>query len=214
MMTPLKKELDHTILRVERLDKNSRKHLEQQTARHIAGGQHQGIIVNKYLAQNENVFRGQFDLRLSFKVYLVNAITQIHQQESRELRFWFDNSIVSNGKEQDRLQCAQSFFRALVNPSDFPKNYVGFIMKLMKIMQKNIFRPLIQIELEVKQIDEPFERPSSSGRSCKRFCCWCYKFDRFRPIRMTFDNSFELLTIRFKLSFQLISKSSSFLDSC
>ncbi|UXI18615.1 COP9 signalosome complex subunit 5-like [Sarcoptes scabiei] len=165
MMTPLKKELDHTILRVERLDKNSRKHLEQQTARHIAGGQHQGIIVNKYLAQNENVFRGQFDLRLSFKVYLVNAITQIHQQESRELRFWFDNSIVSNGKEQDRLQCAQSFFRALVNPLDFPKNYVGFIMKLMKIMQKNIFRPLIQIELEVKQIDEPFERPSSSGRS-------------------------------------------------
>lgn len=170
MMTPLKKDLDHTILRVERVQQDQLESKETngvlgstQNNRHVAGGQHQGIIVNKQLAQDASIDRGQFDLRLTFKVFLVNAITQIHQQESRELRFWFDENAQD---EQDRLQCAQSFFRALVNPHDFPKTYVNFIMKLMKTMQQADYRPLLQIELEVKQIDEPFERPSS-GRSCK-----------------------------------------------
>ena len=78
------------------------------------------------------------------------------------------NSSSLNGggnNDQNLLQCAQSFFRALVNPQDFPKNYVGFIMKLMKTMQQPLYRPLLQIELEVKQIDEPFVRPSSSSTS-------------------------------------------------
>lgn len=171
MMTPLKKDLDHTILRVERVKQDQLESKEtnggvfgsSQNNRHVAGGQHQGIIVNKQLAQDAAIARGQFDLRLTFKVFLVNAITQIHQQELRELRFWFDENAQD---EQDRLQCAQSFFRALVTPHDFPKTYVNFIMKLMKTMQQAAYRSLLQIELEVKQIDEPFERPSS-GRSCK-----------------------------------------------
>ncbi|OTF70322.1 hypothetical protein BLA29_009552, partial [Euroglyphus maynei] len=172
MMTPLKKELDHTILRVERIDRGKLDQ-QQQNARHVAGGQHEGIIINKQIAQQtqQQDDHSKFDLRLAFKVFLVNAITNVHQQESRELRFWFDHhdhSSPSNGniigsKDQDLLQCAQSFFRALVNPQDFPKNYVGFIMKLMKTMQQPLYRPLIQIELEVKQIDEPFERPLSSS---------------------------------------------------
>nr|XP_027200763.1 uncharacterized protein LOC113794821 [Dermatophagoides pteronyssinus] len=185
MMTPLKKELDHTILRVERIDR--RQLQDQQNVHHIAGGQHQGIIINKQIAQSQSQqFTKKFDLRLAFKVFLVNAITNVHQQESRELRFWFDhdhenqddddhhhlnngNGINVNGngnsKDQNYLQCAQSFFRQLVDPKDFPKNYVGFIMKLMKTMQQSMYRPLIRIELEVKQIDEPFERPLSSSTS-------------------------------------------------
>ena len=192
MMTPLKKELDHTILRVERIDR--RQLQDQQNVHHIAGGQHQGIIINKQIAQSQSQqFTKKFDLRLAFKVFLVNAITNVHQQESRELRFWFDhdhenqdddddhhylnngNGINVNGngnnKDQNYLQCAQSFFRQLVDPKDFPKNYVGFIMKLMKTMQQPMYRPLIRIELEVKQIDEPFERPLSSSTSTSQRSC-------------------------------------------
>nr|XP_046917582.1 uncharacterized protein LOC124497938 [Dermatophagoides farinae]XP_046917583.1 uncharacterized protein LOC124497938 [Dermatophagoides farinae] len=183
MMTPLKKELDHTILRVERIVDGKQLDQQQQNIRHVAGGQHQGIIINKQIAQqqdHQHHNRTKFDLRLAFKVFLVNAITNVHQQESRELRFWFHhhddddddhhhhNSSSLNGggnNDQNLLQCAQSFFRALVNPQDFPKNYVGFIMKLMKTMQQPLYRPLLQIELEVKQIDEPFVRPSSSSTS-------------------------------------------------
>lgn len=181
MMTPLKKEMDSTILRVERLPPTEATEGGGGDGdRHVAGGQHQGIIINKQLASLDSA-RGPCDLRLSFKVFLVNAITQIHQQELRELRFWFDNSVASakalspskltNGNSSDtymaRMQCAQAFFRALVNATDFPKSYVAFITKLMKIMQNRVYRPLVQIELEVRLLDEPFNRPSSSNNSRK-----------------------------------------------
>lgn len=177
MMTPLKKEIDSTILRVERLPPT-------ETAagggggggdRHVAGGQHQGIIINKQLASLESA-RGPCDLRLSFKVFLVNSITQLHQQELRELRFWFDRvhngspAKLTNGNSEAyvaRMHCAQAFFRELVNANDFPKSYVFFITKLMKTMQLRVYRPLVQIELEVRPIDEPFKRPSSATDSSK-----------------------------------------------
>lgn len=181
MMTPLKKELDHTILRVERVSRDQVNNGSSDSgARHVAGGQHQGIIVNKQINGTAGGQLRPFDLRLAFKVYLINAITQIHQQESRELRFWFSDLFDSshNGHSSlddaaamyaERMHSAQAFFRALVNPSDFPKNYVGFIMKLMKTMQQPVYRPLAQIELEVRSVDEPFERPPSSvsSRPCK-----------------------------------------------
>ena len=170
MMSTLKKELDHTILRVERLSPDLMSD-DSNAARHVAGGQHAGIIINKQLVNNgESGGIGRpFDLRLAFKVYLINAITQIHQTESRELRFWYNDARNENQSLSDRMQCAHTFFRTLVNPADFPKSYVAFIMKLMKTMQQQIYRPLVQIELEVRSVDEPFERPPSSvsSRPCK-----------------------------------------------
>ena len=169
MMTPLKKEFDHTVLRVQRasLGEMNGNGVSDNGSRHVAGGQHQGIIINKQLPNDAELNdMASCDLRLSFKVFLINAITQIHQQESRELRFWFAPNVpYDNG----RLQCAQAFFRALVNPSDFPKTYVGFIMKLMKTMQQIVYRPLQQIELEVRMMSEPLDRPPShSPRPCKQ----------------------------------------------
>lgn len=165
-MTPLKKEIDHTILRVQRASKYEMNGGGDSATRHVAGGQHQGIIINKQLPTGADVDASSAtcDLRLSFKVFLINAITHIHQQESRELRFWFADC---ERNENARLQCARAFFRALVNPSDFPKSYVAFIMKLMKTMQRPVYRPLAQIELEVRFVDEPFERPPSSSRPSK-----------------------------------------------
>lgn len=170
-MTPIKKELDHTILRVDRslVEASNGSDDGSTSDRHVAGGQHTGIIINKQVAANGSgpsngmlTERGECNLKLAFKVFLVNAITQIHQQELRELRFWFANAVDSYYSVN--LQCAQSFFRALVNGGDFPKNYVGFIMKLMKTMQQPVYRPIVQLELEVRSIDEPFEPPSSTSK--------------------------------------------------
>lgn len=177
MMTPVKKEIDHTILRVERVQQNDSNSDGGDKQRHVAGGQHQGIIINKQVSNSgsptgqANGLKRTYDLRLAFKVFLVNAITQIQQLESRELRFWFEFYNSNNDQEHenngDGAQCAHSFFRELVNPADFPKNYVGFIMKLMKTMQKPLYRPLKQIELEVRTVDEPMERPPSASRPCE-----------------------------------------------
>ncbi len=177
MMTTLKKELAHTILRVERVDPKDSASLgpDDHNGRHVAGGQHQGIIINKQLGSSVSALNSRaFDLRLAFKVYLINAITSIHQQESRELRFWFstEDEVLEEYGYSDRMHCAQAFFRALVGGGSdgFPKSYVAFIMKLMKTMQSAEFRPLRQLELEVRAVDEPFERPPSSAansRPCK-----------------------------------------------
>ncbi|XP_017460599.1 PREDICTED: uncharacterized protein LOC108353918, partial [Rhagoletis zephyria] len=174
MMTTLKKELAHTILRVERVDPKDSASLgpDDHNGRHVAGGQHQGIIINKQLGSSVSALNSRaFDLRLAFKVYLINAITSIHQQESRELRFWFstEDEVLEEYGYSDRMHCAQAFFRALVGGGSdgFPKSYVAFIMKLMKTMQSAEFRPLRQLELEVRAVDEPFERPPSSAANSR-----------------------------------------------
>ncbi len=58
-MTPIKKEKNHTILRMERLSANdfeSNSNSGEKSGQHIAGGTHQGIIINKQL-DSSNYFR-------------------------------------------------------------------------------------------------------------------------------------------------------------
>src|SRR6218665_2754881 len=65
MMTPIKKEIDHTILRVERVNQNDGTSTggggggaEGDKQRHVAGGQHQGIIINKQISSNGSPTNG------------------------------------------------------------------------------------------------------------------------------------------------------------
>jgi len=70
---------------------------------------------------------------LEFCVFLINASTAMHTKESRQLRFWFKDSIA----ETDKPRIAQDFFKALVAPFEFPRDYVGFIKKIMSINYHN-----------------------------------------------------------------------------
>lgn len=88
-------------------------------------------------------------------MFLVNAQTNAHTLESRQLRFWFRNSI--NDAEQNNV--AQNFFRDLINPDSFPRDYVGYIMKIMKQMQHNKYAAINQMEVEMKQVQELSELP-------------------------------------------------------
>lgn len=65
---------------------------------------------------------------------------------------------------------AQSYFCLLVGSKpddDFPKNYVAFIMKLMRLLRNEQFRKIYKMEVEVRQL-APEEKPPS--RSCKYSC--------------------------------------------
>ncbi|CAL4068913.1 unnamed protein product [Meganyctiphanes norvegica] len=150
VMTPKGKTANSTIIMVER-----KKIETTQTANmHVGEGQHSGIIVNKQ--QLSDVLQDTpAQLALEFKVFLVNAQTQKHTQESRQLRFWFRNTI----PEKDQAKTAQEFFKELVAPLDFPRDYVGFIKKVMKMMQHK-YPQLSKTEVELKLLQEAVTPPT------------------------------------------------------
>nr|CAI5832030.1 unnamed protein product [Callosobruchus analis] len=164
VMTPKCKTSNSTTLIIER-----RKVKKANDKMHVAGGEHTGIIINKETAA-ENGETSPAQLSLEFRVFLVNKETGKHTQESRTLMFWFrDTNLLQNGTtnggardETDadmQATTAQDFFRELVSPQEFPRDYVGFIKKIMKLMQHN-YKSIVKLEVELKQLAEPVEVPS------------------------------------------------------
>lgn len=136
VMTPRGKTSNSTVILIER------KLVEQVGDRvHVAGGDHQGIIINKDVVKGEHSNRlsssvMQFSiipfsiildqksaktpshLTLEFRVFLKSAKTDQHTQESRILRFWFRDWLTDGGR---KAHVAQDFFRELVSPKEFPR---------------------------------------------------------------------------------------------
>ncbi|XP_046605740.1 uncharacterized protein LOC124298138 isoform X1 [Neodiprion virginianus] len=160
VMTPKCKTANSTTLIIERQAIDPPQINENESKVHIAGGDHKGIVINK---QASAVSNGAFEpaqLCLEFRVFLVSAQTGKHTQESRTLQFWFAESLSS----MDQPSIAQEFFRELVSPQEFPRDYVGFIKKIMKLMQHK-YTTIKKLEIELKQLQEPVElpaRPSSA----------------------------------------------------
>lgn len=156
-MTPGKKTPNSTTIMVERrpaagIRKEGAENL------HVAGGAHKGIIINKASTAEEDPTPAE--LSLEFCVYLVSAATGMHTKESRQLRFWFKESVLEN----DQPCLAQEFFKALVAPTDFPRDYVGFIKKIMKLMQHE-YPGLKKVEVELKQLGQSSQPPPTAGSS-------------------------------------------------
>ncbi|XP_076309764.1 uncharacterized protein LOC143225013 isoform X2 [Tachypleus tridentatus] len=150
-MTPIKKGLGHTRIKIERVQQTDE---NNSSVMHVAGGAHKGIVINKEAPSGEDdQFHSQ--LTLEFKVFLTNAANDTHTQESRQLKFWFKNEV----SEPDQMRNAQDFFKELVSPSQFPKDYVGFIKGIMKLMQLK-YRNIRKIEVEIRQIEEITEPPT------------------------------------------------------
>ncbi|XP_045472327.1 uncharacterized protein LOC123678797 isoform X3 [Harmonia axyridis] len=148
VMTPKGKTANSTTLIIER------KKIQKTDERmHVAGGQHTGIVINKEAA-TENGTIEPAHLSLEFRVFLVSAQTGKHTQESRTLRFWFRAApdTTDHPSEDKQASVAQEFFKELVSPKDFPRDYVGFIKKIMKLMQHN-YKTIKMIEVELKQLE-------------------------------------------------------------
>lgn len=148
VMTPTKKGFGHTTIRMERM-----KQVDRNSVMHIAGGDHKGIIINKEAASEEEKSAPQ--LSLEFKVFLKNASSNTHTQESRKLKFWFKDDV----SENDQMHSAQDFFKELISPCEFPRDYVGFIKKIMKLMQGS-YSNIKKIEVEMKQLENITEPPA------------------------------------------------------
>lgn len=154
-MTPGKKTSNSTTIMVERRAIVLKEGAENNL--HVAGGAHKGIVINKNSATEEDPTLAE--LSLEFCVYLVSASTGLHTKESRQLRFWFKDLV----PESERPCQAQEFFKTLVTPFEFPRDYVGFIKKIMKLMQ-NDFPGLRKVEIEMKQLGQSSQPPPSAGK--------------------------------------------------
>lgn len=162
VMTPKCKTANSTVLIIER-----RAVTETNDKMHVAGGDHKGIVINKEAIANGDASSDRLaQLSLEFRVFLVSAQTGKHTQESRTLRFWFTEGLNDKGAEQAHV--AQEFFRELVSPQEFPRDYVGFIKKIMKLMQHG-YPSISKVEVELRQLQEevtpPPTRPLSSDDS-------------------------------------------------
>ncbi|XP_053667851.1 uncharacterized protein LOC128718205 [Anopheles marshallii] len=170
VMTPLGKTNTSTVLLIERKLIQS---VGERT--HVAGGDHRGIIINKTAEEQSNRQREPAQLSLEFRVFLVSANSGQHSQESRRIKFWFRPWLAS---EDVQAQVAQDFFRELVSPKEFPRDYVGFIKKIMKLLQKG-YNEIQAVEIELRILEQTSAPPSRPSRPGHVIICYgnCHKLD-------------------------------------
>ncbi|KAG7205252.1 hypothetical protein KM043_018331 [Ampulex compressa] len=155
VMTPKCKTANSTTLIIERQALEPPAENENGNNVHVAGGDHKGIVINKQAAAVTNGEIRPAHLCLEFRVFLVSAQTGKHTQESRTLQFWFMDML----SEMEQPSVAQEFFRELVAPQEFPRDYVGFIKKIMKLMQHK-YPSIRKLEVELRQLEEPITLPA------------------------------------------------------
>ncbi|XP_063600138.1 uncharacterized protein LOC134776369 isoform X1 [Penaeus indicus] len=151
VMTPKGKTAKSTTIMIERRKMEA---AQQEGKVHVGAGQHSGIVINKE-TRTDDLEDTPAHLQLEFKVFLINAQTQKHTQESRQLRFWFQDAV----PEKERMKSAQEFFKELVAPLEFPRDYVGFIKKIMKMMQHK-YKTISKTEVELRQLEESDKPPT------------------------------------------------------
>ncbi|XP_078046422.1 uncharacterized protein LOC144474909 isoform X1 [Augochlora pura] len=155
VMTPKCKTANSTTIIIERQALEPPAENGNENNVHVAGGNHKGIVINKQAAAVTNGEVHPAHLCLQFRVFLVSGQTGKHTQESRTLQFWFIDAL----SEAEHPSVAQEFFRELVSPQEFPRDYVGFITKIMKLMLHK-YPSIKKIEVELKQLEEPITLPA------------------------------------------------------
>ena len=158
-MTPKKKTSNSTTLKMERKKIVAAKS-DASSNVHVAGGTNTGIVVNKQQGQDQDDIWATIaaHLCLEFSVFLINTSTKRYTQEKRIISYWFKDLFPLN----QRATAAQDFFKTLVSPADFPRDYVGFIKKVMKLMQRQ-YPMMAKVEVEMtqeKEMDQLPNRPS------------------------------------------------------
>ncbi|XP_060607591.1 uncharacterized protein LOC132759763 isoform X2 [Ruditapes philippinarum] len=148
IMTPTKKG-KATHIRIERKRKLNMSGTEEQR-HHVAGGEHKGLVINKSSQGDDEEDLGKPQVQLGFNCFMVDTKTGNHVVESRKLKFWY----VDSADYLDQVTTGFNFFRELLKPENFPKDYVGFIRKCMKQMQKPEYSMARKINLEIQLLDD------------------------------------------------------------
>ncbi|KAK7092325.1 uncharacterized protein [Littorina saxatilis] len=152
IMTPTKKGKT-THIKIERKRKQQADH---SGVVHVGGGQHSGLVIAQNTADADDL--GKPQLQLGFMCFLIDQKTNEHFVESRKLKFWY----VEGTDYYNQVTTAYEFFKELVRPENFPRDYVGFIKKCMKQMQDERYKLAKKIDLEIQHLDKG-EAPTSPG---------------------------------------------------
>ncbi|XP_014670754.1 PREDICTED: uncharacterized protein LOC106811582 isoform X2 [Priapulus caudatus] len=156
ILTPIKKGQKSTTLVMER----TKKLADTSKVLHVGGGAHHGIVINRDVTKDSgSVEVAPHDLQLQFKVFLQDTAKHetLLTQEQRILRFWY----VPDMSEAEQMIDTHEFFKELIRPDEFPKDYVGFIKKIMKMMQQRYVK-IRKIECEMTQLEDLVEPPPNS----------------------------------------------------
>lgn len=153
VMTPTKKGKTTHI----RIEKKRKEDVDRSAAEHIGDGKNKGLVVNKK-AQGDLDSYGRPQLQIGFNCFLVDQKTGKHHVESRRLKFWY----VDGTDYLEQVTTAYEFFKELVRPQNFPRDYVGFIKKCMKQMKKPDYRLAKNVDLEIRLLDDE-EAPATPG---------------------------------------------------
>ncbi|KAL7060278.1 hypothetical protein AAHC03_010310 [Spirometra sp. Aus1] len=138
LMTPRTKGNIKTI-QVERTD-----NLDASQVYHKGSGHLNGIVINKETQNSEPETESQ-DMQLEFTCLMHNNRTADSHAESRRLKFWF----LDNTERSQRLADSYDFFKDLVNQGTFPKDYVGFIKRMLKQLQSDHYPSLRRVDLDI-----------------------------------------------------------------
>ena len=149
VMTPTKSG-KRTIIQIE---KKAKAEIDMSNIKHKAGGQHSGLVINK---QGQVTNLGPVDLQLEFKCFLVDQKSGNQIPESRVLKFWFRPET----DYLDKVTGAYEFFKELVKPDQFPRDYVGFIKKVMKQVQIPRYQNIKKVDVEMEPLDPMAVPPS------------------------------------------------------
>ncbi|CAH8474789.1 unnamed protein product [Schistosoma haematobium] len=123
--------------------------LDESMVHHIAGGQHSGIIINKECKLKMEPMDVP-EMQLQFTCIMFNNRTSETHAENRCLKFWFSKS----AQQFDRLDESYDFFRELIDPDAFPRDYVGFLKKVLKLMHGNRYLRLRRVDLDIIPLDK------------------------------------------------------------
>lgn len=197
LLTPYPIEPGHTLITIIRQNANDWRPELRSNAAFVAEGDNAGIIINKpasimdynKIQASQKERQQPPSAKMSFKVFLINSETTKLTLEHRTLRFWLGHSPVivatnnNNGLDNDKFksartfanvrqessQLAQAYFCQLIGskPDDFPKNYVGFIMKLMRLLKNSQFARIIKMEVELRQLAHEDHQAKPPSPVCK-----------------------------------------------
>ncbi|XP_052253566.1 uncharacterized protein LOC127859952 isoform X2 [Dreissena polymorpha] len=149
IMTPTKKGKT-THIRIERKKKLDMNGAEVEKRHYVAGGEHKGLVVNKSSQGDDEENLGKPQVQLAFNCFMVDVKTKKNAVESRKLKFWF----VDEAGYLDQMATAFEFFKVLLKPENFPKDYVGFIKKCMKQMQNSRYNLIRKLNMEIQVLGD------------------------------------------------------------
>ncbi|KAK5981274.1 hypothetical protein GCK32_016104, partial [Trichostrongylus colubriformis] len=138
VLTPIKQSPTHNIVVIHR-----EQGLDGDKLLHVAGGPHTGIIINKLCKHVPGDCSNHVEL--SFSVWLSDGSNR--KQEKRSLKFTLRNDV----ELQHGRSVVHTFFKQLM--SGFPKDYVSFMMRILKQMQHE-FAEIQRVDIEFKLLSE------------------------------------------------------------